>query len=320
MQTILTLRSARLAAGLFANLFLSSALMAQGTAQPAPAASPTVPPVAAPSAALPDAKDILEKSIVAIGGKDNWTKLKSVEIKGSMDIPGAGIKGPMIARSIAPNMMLTEMELPGFGTVRTGFDGTTAWSIDPSGGPRLLEGTEKDMLARESSFFKDLELIKYWDTIETVGEGDFGGVACWKLSAKKGEQSAVLWFERDSGLARGSEMTVATQLGNIPVVNTIVEYRTFGDVKLGTRTETSQMGQKMISIIDSVTFDGVDPKALELPIEIKALLEPEPSEEDEVEAAPASTPAAPASTPAAPASTPAAPAPTPAAPASTPKS
>ena len=275
----------------------------------APVAKPAVlTPPTVTATPLPSAASVLEKSVAAIGGKDAWSKLKSIEIKGSMDIPAAGIKGPLTARSLAPNKMVTVMEMPGFGTVRTGFDGTTAWSIDPSGGPRLLEGVEKEMLARESVFLKDLDLAKHWDSIETTDQADFGGVACWKLSAKRGEQTATLWFEKDSGLARGSEMVVETQMGKIPVVSTIVEYRAFGDVKIGTRTETSQMGQKMISIIDSVTFDTVDAKDLDLPLEIKALLEPEPTEdEDEVEAPAVKTPvAAPATAPATPPVAPAA--------------
>ncbi len=296
-----TARSSRslLASALAVALATTAFAQQEKPATPAAAKPETVATVALPSAAT-----VLEKSVKAIGGTDAWTKIKSMEIKGSMDIPAAGIKGPMTARTISPNKMVTVMELPGFGTVRTGTDGTTAWSIDPSGGPRLLEGSEKDMLLRESEFLKDLQLAKHWDSIETVADGDFGGVACWKLAAKRGEQTATLWFEKESGLARGSEMVVDTQLGKIPVVSTITEYRPFGDVKIATRTETMQMGQKMVTAIDSVTFDAVSEKDLELPIEIKALLEPEPADEEDGEDAPPakSTPETPAksTTPAAP--------------------
>ena len=86
------------------------------------------------------AADMVAKVTDALGGRDAWGKVKSVEMKGTMEIPAANIKGSMISRSIAPNAMVVVMDLPGFGKFSTGFDGKTAWSIDPTAGPRTLEG------------------------------------------------------------------------------------------------------------------------------------------------------------------------------------
>ena len=92
--------------------------------------------------------------------------------------------------------MVLIMDLPGFGKVSTGFDGKTAWSIDPTAGPRLLEGDEKATFMREAAMMKDLDLASQWDSLETVGEGKFGSFDCWKVSAKRGDETATLWFEK----------------------------------------------------------------------------------------------------------------------------
>lgn len=317
MQSTRTNRSSFLRTTTSLGIFASLALIAplahalQDAPAKAPAAAPATAPTATDEAAkpkvdLPKATDLIAKAGEAVGGKDAWSKVKSIEMTGTMEIPAANMKGKMTTKALAPNLMVTMMELPGFGSVRQGFDGTTAWAVDPSSGPRLVEGGEREMIAREASFLKEFELEKLWTSLETVGEGQFAGVDCWKVSAKRGDESATLWFEKATGLARGSSMTVDTQFGKIPVTSEILEYRDFNGLKVGSRTEVKQMGQKMVSTIETVVFDQVDPKDAELPADVKALLEPEPADEDGDEDADADAkPAAPAA-PAAPA-TPAAP-------------
>jgi hypothetical protein len=278
-----------------------AAALAQDGAAPAPESAKP----AAPAANLPSAADILAKSLEATGGKEAWSKITSMESKGAMEIPAANIKGPMHSTMAAPNKVVVRMELAGFGAITTAFDGTVGWSSDPSGGTRLLEGEERETIAREADLLGNPDPMSRWDSVKTIGEGDFGGFDCWKLEATRGKTKSILWFEKSTGLARGSETTVSTQMGEIPVksvLQTYTEYKgEFGAVKLATRTESSQMGQKMIATIDSVTFNAVPADAFAQPKEVQELLKPEPAEEEEEELGaefddetPAEAPAAPA--------------------------
>jgi len=280
-----------------------AAAFAQDGATKAPeAAKPAVA-----TASLPSAADILARSLEATGGKDAWAKITSMESKGSMEIPALNIKGPMHTLLAAPNKTVVRMELAGIGAMTTAFDGTVGWSSDPMGGARVLEGDEREMIAREAELLGNPDPKARWDSVETVGEGDFGGFDCWKIQATRGKSKSILWFEKSTGLARGSESTVSTQMGDIAVksvLKTYTEYTgDFGTVKLATRTESSQMGQKMVATIDSVTFNAVPADAFAQPKEIQELLKPEPAEDDELDgetggespaAAPAGKPAAPA--------------------------
>jgi len=306
-------------------LSLAAPVAAQAPAiEPAPKAPPAP---AVPAAVLPPAADVVAKATAAVGGRDAWAARTSVAMKSSMEIPALNMKGSMTTFAVAPNRMAMTLDRPGLGKVRSGFDGTHAWSTEPSGGPRLMTGEERDMIARESDWLGDIDLAKQWDSLVTTGEGEFAGVPCWKVEAtksapksdpkpdpksdpkpdskpdskadpKSGDLKAILWFEKETGLPRGSETTADTQLGKIPVVTAILEYGTFDGLKVATRSETKQMGQRMVTLIESVVFDAVTPAEVELPAEVKALLEPEPAEEGEegedAEATGQSAPAAPA--------------------------
>lgn len=285
-------------------LCLLGATASVATAQNAPEAKPSEPAAPAqPAVELPKAADVLARATEALGGKDALMKLVSIETRGSVAMPALNIKGASITRIGAPNRMFTEMELGGVGKIRSGFDGTNGWVSEKISGPRLMTGKELETLRRDADFFKDIDPAKRWDSIETVAATAFQGIDCWELKAKLGDETTTLWYERETGLQRGMQMTATTQLGKIPVTTFIAEYRDFdspaGKVKLPVRTELTQMGQKLVTTVDTVEFDKVPAEAFELPKEIKALLEPEPAddEDEDGEAVPATPTAPPAKEP-----------------------
>lgn len=258
---------------------------------------PTAPADSKP--ALPEAKDLLQKSVDAVGGAEARAKKKSMEMTGAMEMPGQNLKGKIVSRYLQPNKMLTVIDLPGLGEIRSGYDGTVGWSASKLQGARLMTPKELETMAREADYMKDVDPLKRFDSVETTGEGTIGGFDCWKVKAKKGEDVTTLWFEKSSGLTRGAAMTIETQLGKMPVTTIFTEYKEFDGIKLPIRTEVMQAGTKIVTAYDVVTFDTVDATAFDLPTEVKALLEPEPADEDE-SSEPAVAPAAPTA-PAAPA-------------------
>lgn len=276
-----------------AALALSSPLLAQDAPDAKPGAAP-----AAKAANLPEAREVLLKGVEALGGRDAFLKIKSIEMKGSIEMPAQGLKGTMVARTALPNKMLTTMSLGALGDFRTGFDGTTGWASDKIQGTRLLEGKELATIVRESDFMKETDPLKRWDAYATTAEAKFGGFDCWKIEASKGDEKAVLWYEKATNLPRGLEMTLETQLGKIPVSTVYLEYKDFNGLKFPVRSEAKQAGQRIVTVFDSIVFDSVDPSSFELPAEVKALLEPEPADDDEADegSAPAA-PAAPAAKP-----------------------
>ncbi|MFM1822347.1 MAG: hypothetical protein RI967_613 [Planctomycetota bacterium] len=255
-------------------------------------AAPPTPPASTKEAAkdaakkdFPTVESILAKSAEAVGGRDAWSKVKSIRTKGTFSVPASGIAGPVVAEMAQPNRMRQTMNLAGIGEVMTGFDGTTAWATDRIQGPRLMTGDELEAVRRESEMMKDFDVKARYDALEVVAEADHGGFACWELLGTKGDEKTTLWFEKETGLARGSRMTVKSSLGEIPVESVVKEYRPFegefGRVLMPVSIEMTQMGQKLATTIESAEFNVVEDAAFELPVAIKALLEPEPADEDE---------------------------------------
>jgi hypothetical protein len=284
--------SARIRSVAAALCLLATAPLAAQETKPAPAPAEAPAPAPAP-ASLPDAREILAKGVDAVGGKEALLKVKSIEMKGTVEMPALGMKGEVVARTLAPNKMLTAMTLGAAGEFRTGFDGSVGWSIDKIQGARLLEGKELAMIVREADFLKDADPLKRWDSVETKAEAVFAGFDCWKIEAKKGDDKAVLWYEKSTHLPRGLEMVLETQMGKIPMSTAFVEYKDFNGLRFPVRSEAKQAGQKIVTLYQAITLDSVDAAVFELPKEIKALLEPEPAEEEDAGAsspAPAAKP------------------------------
>ncbi len=113
--------------------FLSIAVLlaaAAGT-RPAPLAAQTTP--------LPTVDQVLEKYLVAIGGRAALEKITSAHLQGTLEIPDFQINGTIDIVQKAPNKVLQTVSLTGTGmqaVQREGFDGTVGWADDPQGGLR----------------------------------------------------------------------------------------------------------------------------------------------------------------------------------------
>lgn len=294
-------RTLRRTASILSPLVFAGLAFAQQPAAPAPAAPAAPAQAAAPKqegpqfkeleieGAKPSAADVLRKHLAATGGEKAWEPKTQARMKGGVEIPAAGLKGTMEMLTLAPSKVLVTMDLPGIGTTRSGCDGTTGWSIDPMRGPALMSDAEIGDLLRDANFQRDLALAKDPGSAEVVGLFEFEGAPCWRVKvAGSGTKPREMhqFYEKDSGLMRGTAMRVPTPMGEIPAVIEVTQYKDFGDVKVATVTTTKVMGQRQVMTIDSVEWTGVDEKAFELPEEIKALK------------APAAKPTAPAAPPA----------------------
>lgn len=257
---------------------------AQGA--PAAPAAPARPAIAAPPAAAgpkelpfegakPSAADVFRKHLDAIGGEQAWAGKTQMRSKGAIEIPSAGLKGANETVAIAPDKVLVTVDLPGMGQTRSGCDGTVGWSIDPMRGPALMDDKQLGQLRQESNFRLDLELAKDPKDAQVTGLYDFEGAPCWRITTKPAGGAAEMhrYYDKETGLMRGMSMKMPTPMGEIPATVVASDYKDFGGVKVATRNVMKVMGQQQVITVDEVAWEGVDPKAFELPAEIKALKE-----------------------------------------------
>lgn len=245
---------------------------------PAAPAAPAVPAMPAMPAApkmkelpiegeKPSAKDIFTKHLDATGGKAAWEAKKSMVTKGALEIPAAQLKGSMNTTAAAPDRVAVVMELPGIGTAGQCFDGTVGWSMDPMRGPSILGAKEVEQIKRDGNFLRDLQMASDPGTAEVVGLVEFEGTPCWHV---RSDGTSYL-YAQDTGLLKGTQMTVATPMGDLPITVVTEDYKDFGDVKMATRSTSKVMGQMQVMTVDTVEWNSAKDEAFAMPAEIKAL-------------------------------------------------
>src|ERR1044071_9447378 len=88
-------------------------------------------------AALPDARDIINKHIKAVGGRDAILARKSMHGTGTLSVPASGMSGTVEVFGAAPNLQTIKISMTGVGEITEGFDGRHGWSVNPMTGPTL---------------------------------------------------------------------------------------------------------------------------------------------------------------------------------------
>jgi hypothetical protein len=250
----------------------SSAVYAQF---PPPARPPKTTPTepAAPAANLPSARSILDRHVVAVGGRAAILGHKSMAVKGTLSMPSAGLTGVLEVYGAAPNKSLMKVSLGGVGELVEGFDGTHGWGLSPMTGPTLLEGKQLEDRRFDSEFNSELRSDSRYSSITTLEQTDFDGRPCYKLRlVRKTGSEETEFYDVKTGLQAGKVSSRETQMGLITSTVTIKEYRKFGNL-LQAVTIHQQVGpMEQVIKVDSVEYDSVPAAAFEPPAAIKALI------------------------------------------------
>ncbi|MFN8571012.1 MAG: hypothetical protein U0132_03075 [Gemmatimonadaceae bacterium] len=226
---------------------------------------------------LPAAKDLIAKYVAATGA-ESWKAHKSSRMKATMDMPAAGISANMEILHIYPNIIFTKVDIPGMGSMTSGFDGTSAWSVNPMTGPRVAEGAELEAMRQEAdpaaSYTRTSPDIA---SSETVEKTTMGGQECYKVKHtwKSGRVSYDCFSVAD-GLLVATQTKQQSPMGEIEVVATLSGYKDFGGMKRPTSMTQEMMGQQQVITISSWEWDNVDAKEMEIPEQIKAMLAKKP--------------------------------------------
>jgi hypothetical protein len=190
-------------------------------------------PEAKPAETLPTVDEILDRFVKAIGGKEAVEKITSRAMKGSFDIEAMNMNGTFEMYAKAPNKSAMKIDLPGFGVVNNVFDGSTAWSADPTQGLRELSGPELAQTKRRSDFYEDLNLKKHYTKMEVKGKQKVGSYDTYMIEATPAEGSPEkLYFDTATGfLVRQDSETDGPQ-GKMQIESYMDDYKAVDGVKI----------------------------------------------------------------------------------------
>ncbi len=232
----------------------------------------TAQAASAQNPALPPAASIVAKYAAAIGAPA-LLNAKAIVTKGGMSMPAAGMNATFEMTQLAPNQMNMVTTIPGMGMVQVGFDGTTAWAVDPMQGPRVLAGKELDQMKDDSDRRAMVRQADMFTSLQTIADTTMNAERCYlvKMLWKSGRETYDC-FSATSGLLVASKSTQKTPMGDIPVLSLISDYKKFGDITVATKTVQELMGQQQILTISSVEITNGEGVTIAPPAAIQALV------------------------------------------------
>jgi hypothetical protein len=156
----------------------------------------------------------------------------------------------------APNRMLTVMDVPGFGQIRDGFDGSVAWHEDPQVGVQEINGRESSAIRRMAEFYGDLKLRQLYPKIITKGKQNVGQRAAYVVEADSGDGLfRRMYFDTQIGLLLRGDTEYDTPEGRASVTRYFDDYRDVDAVKMTFTVRQSDKNGSLTFRLTESRFD-----------------------------------------------------------------
>ncbi len=190
-------------------------------------------PAVQPDATLPTVDQVLDKYITALGGKAAIEKTSSRVMKGLFEIPAMGSSGTLTIYAKAPNKTTVQIDIPGFGMVKRGFDGTIGWASDPMSGLTESSGADLAAVKRDAVFHRDLVLKEQFKTMEVKGKQTVGDKEAYLVEATpEVGPSEKMYFDVETGLLVRLDAERSTPQGPMSFETFMKDYRDVDGVKM----------------------------------------------------------------------------------------
>jgi outer membrane lipoprotein-sorting protein len=224
---------------------LSTAGLVYAQAQAAAPASPTV-------------DEIVAKNIKAKGGADKIKSMQTMQMSGTATLQGMDVS--MKIYSKRPNMTRQEVKLQEK-TIVSGYDGTTAWWINPMMGidtAQELSGPQAESLKDQADFDGVLNDYKAkGHTVELVGTEEIDGKKAYHLKVtKKNGQVQHYFLDADSGIDLRVQTTVEQGGQQMNITSDLSNYQPVSGVMVPFSMKQSMNGMPLMTMtINKVEFN-----------------------------------------------------------------
>jgi hypothetical protein len=151
---------------------------------------------------LPAIDVILDKYVKALGGVQAIRTPVSRIMKGTITFRSTGANGTIAVYAKAPNKLLTEIRSAVNGSLRTGFNGTTAWEEKHGGVEELAL-----FPVREADFYLPINLRQLYPRIELKGKQKIAAREVYVLEAPRNGNPKKWYFDAKTGLLLRTEAT-----------------------------------------------------------------------------------------------------------------
>lgn len=218
---------------------------------------------------------ILDAYIEATGGLDNYDKIVNRYSEMTISIPAAGINLDVEIYYARPNKIFSLASSEALGEMRRGTDGVVFWESSLMSGPRLLEGEELAAALREAAFDRYSHWRDYYQSAEYLGIDSIDGEAVHKVTMTPTEgEPETCYFDMATALMIRIESVFKHEMGDLPLVANMDDYRTVDGVMLPYRTTINIMGQDRQVVVDNISHNVEMPDSLfAIPPDIRELMD-----------------------------------------------
>jgi hypothetical protein len=225
----------------------------------------------AASQKLPTVEWVLERYVMATGGREALLRHESMTVRGRNYEPATRreVSGVFYTKG---GKFLQVVTLPG-GKSLSGYDGHTAWDLDSHGKVTIQQGDVVKSVARDADMYYHLHVMQYFRSMEVVDVQTVNGRSCYHLKGVNswGRQNEQ-FYDKETGLLVGYAFNTAWRGGNGAATQLFDEYRDFAGVRMPTKTTTRDGDDVSVFTIASVTWDDVPDSAFGLPAAVRAKL------------------------------------------------
>lgn len=203
------------------------------------------------------AEVILERYVVAVGGKTNIARIHSRVTQSSMSL-GMRITAKLETVQQLPDRVVERGKAHGWGWAgdfSRGFDGAIGWSREPDHGPHMIEGTLLQQFKLKYRLDRDARLDELYPTREVLPDVVINSRAqhVVKLSTTFGTQET--WYlDSASGLLTRTEV-VEDRGGKdvaVKISTTLEDYREVDGVRLPFRKIILDGARKQIITVTAI--------------------------------------------------------------------
>jgi hypothetical protein len=223
---------------------------------------------------LPRARDVAERYVEAIGGREAIARAQHRHTVTDVEMADVGIRMTVETFQARPNLIFVQMEVPGVGPVTSGFNGLVGWTVNPQYGARLLEGAELAESLRQADFDGTLDPARSFPRMRTIGEKTVEGRPCWnvRLSASRGMELQSC-FDKETGLMVGSTVhQVHEDEGVIQIETTISDYQEYDGIRMPRKYVTRVLRREMVTTVKSISHAPIAETVFDLPTAIETLV------------------------------------------------
>ncbi len=176
--------------------------------------------------------------------------------------------------------MLTDMNLPGLGSMKEGVTDGVAWGFSELQGPAIKDGVEASQSIQQADFYADRNLDKYYSTVSYEGITTISTIGGDSLDAQTlvftpliGEHAETRYYDPETGLLMMTSAMVAVPGGGmIPSSLRLGDYRTIDGMTAPFLTLAEVGPSQMVLTVDSMAINPeIDAAIFALPEEVAAM-------------------------------------------------